>query len=194
VIAQASNAGGIVGQAIPTGTARTTTGIGYDSSTHTITLSIKNKQTFSKYDLNIVKVCGNESLSGAKFNIYDGEKNLIKENAEVNSDGLLQIEDIVVDSLTTDVYFIKETEAPEGYEIIKDKDSTAIVTIKDEKKDDYYLVELINQKVSTAGDEDSAELIVTIITGRDIPNYVLIISGLVILLVSLIIFRKKMKK
>jgi len=91
-------------------------------------------------------------------------------------------------------YRIVEKEAPEGYEIIKDKDSTAIVTIKDEKKDDYYLVELINQKVSTAGDEDSAELIVTIITGRDIPNYVLIISGLVILLVSLIIFRKKMKK
>lgn len=91
-------------------------------------------------------------------------------------------------------YRIVEKEAPEGYEVIKDKDTTAIVTIKDEKKDDYYLVELINQKVSTSGDEDSAELVVTIITGRDIPNYLLITVGLVILLVALVIFRKKIKK
>lgn len=91
-------------------------------------------------------------------------------------------------------YRIVEKEAPEGYEVIKDKDSTAIVTIKDEQKDDYYIVELINQKVSTAGDEDSAELVVTIITGRSIPNYILIITGLVILLGVLIIFRKKIKK
>jgi len=154
VIAQASNAGGIVGQAIPTGTARTTTGIGYDSSTHTITLSIKNKQTFSKYDLNIVKVCGNESLSGAKFNIYDGEKNLIKENAEVNSDGLLQIEDIVVDSLTTDVYFIKETEAPEGYEILVDDYVKVEVTKTWDKENGKYI---IGQSTELAEDTEVVE-------------------------------------
>lgn len=91
-------------------------------------------------------------------------------------------------------YRIVEKEAPEGYEAIEDKDSTAIVTIKDSQKEDYYLVEMIDQKVTKNGSRSSAELIVTIITGRFAPNYVLIISGLAVLLVAALIVRKKLKK
>ena len=91
-------------------------------------------------------------------------------------------------------YRVVEKEAPEGYELIKDKDSTAIVTIKDSDKDDYYLVELINRKSNKSGSESFAELIVTITTGRKIPNYVLIISSLLVLLIIMVILRNKSRK
>lgn len=91
-------------------------------------------------------------------------------------------------------YRFVEKEAPAGYNIIKDKDSTATFTISDKGKDDYYYVQLINHKTKTTGSYDSAELIITIITGRKVINYVLVIGGLVLLLVGAIIIRKKIKK
>ena len=44
------------------------------------------------------------------------------------------------------------------------------------------------------GSYDSAELIVTIITGRKVANYALIIAGLAVLLTLFIILRNKLKK
>lgn len=99
-----------------------------------------------------------------------------------------------VSKLPPGEYRISEKEAPDGYEVIKDKDSKALVTIKDSDKDGYYLVEMIDQKTSKNGSKSFAELIVTIITGRKVPNYVLIISCLVVLLILAIIVRKRMKK
>lgn len=91
-------------------------------------------------------------------------------------------------------YRIAEKEAPEDYELIQDKDSTSLVTIKDSDKAGYYLVEMINQKVNKNGSESSAELVVTITTGRKVLNYVLIISFLSVILIIAIILRKKVKK
>lgn len=91
-------------------------------------------------------------------------------------------------------YRISEKEAPEGFELIEDKDSKALVTIKDSDKGDYYLVEMIDQKINQNGSEASAELVVTITTGRNVPNYVLIISILSVLLILAIILRKRIKK
>ncbi len=91
-------------------------------------------------------------------------------------------------------YRVVEKEAPEGYELIEDKNSTALVTIKDSDADGYYLTEMIDQKVVKIGSRDSAELIVTITTGRKVPNYVLIILGLTAVLVGVILLRKKVKK
>lgn len=91
-------------------------------------------------------------------------------------------------------YRISEKEAPEGFELIEDKDSKALVTIKDSDKGDYYLVEMIDQKVNKNGSKASAELVVTITTGRNVPNYVLIISVLSVLLIIAIILRKRIKK
>ena len=90
-------------------------------------------------------------------------------------------------------YRVVEKEAPEGYELIEDKDSKALVTIKDSYKEQYY-VEMIDQKTNKYGSSSSAELVVTIITGRKILNYAFIISSLIILLVVAIIVRKKFKK
>lgn len=90
-------------------------------------------------------------------------------------------------------YRVVEKEAPEGYEIIEDKDSTATVIIKDDSNG-YYLVQLVNNKISKIGSESSAELIVTITTGRDRINYLLVGGLIVIAIVALIIIRKKIRK
>ena len=77
--------------------------------------------------------------------------------------------------------------------MIKDKDSTAPFTISDASNSDIQ-VNLTNKKAKLEGSSDSAELIVTIITGRKVINYVLVIGGLAVLLVALIILRNKSKK
>lgn len=100
-----------------------------------------------------------------------------------------------IEKLPPGEYRIVEKEAPEGYELIKDKDSTAIVTIKETTNEiGHYFAELINKKAKKSGSEAFAELIVTITTGRKIPNYVLIISILTALLVIVVIIRKKIRK
>lgn len=99
-----------------------------------------------------------------------------------------------ISKLSPGEYRVVEKEAPEGFELIKDKDSKALVTIKDSAKEEYYLVEMIDQKVRKNGSKSSAELVVTITTGRKVPNYILIISALVVLLIIAILIRKKIKK
>ena len=109
---------------------------------------------------------------------------------------------INVRNLPPGEYRFVEKQAPEGYDIIKDKDSNATFTISDkgifgddgDPVTDYYQVKLVNQKTRVSGSYDQAELIVTIITGRKVANYTLIIAGLAVLLTVLIILRKKFKK
>lgn len=124
--------------------------------------------------------------------IYDSNLTEEDENATymiLTNEGIARIT-----KLPPGEYRIVEKEAPEGYELIEDKDSKALVTIKDSDKDGYYLVEMIDQKVNKNGSKSSAELVVTITTGRKVLNYVLIISALSILLIIAIILRKKVKK
>lgn len=94
-------------------------------------------------------------------------------------------------------YRFVEKQAPDGYDAINDKDSTAVFTISnitDSGKNAFYQVSLTNRATKAKGSSDSAELIVTIITGRKVANYTLIIAGLAVLLTVLIIIRKKSKK
>lgn len=128
----------------------------------------------------------------------DGEYSYQKDLDDSEKDATYELKTdngkFLVKNLPPGEYRIVEAEAPEGYELIKDKDSKALVTITDENKDGYYLVEMINYKVNKDGDNAFAELIVTITTGRKVLNYVFIISGLAILLGAVIIIRKKIKK
>lgn len=111
--------------------------------------------------------------------------------------GLLQVKHLPIGE-----YRFVEKQAPDGYDIIKDKDSKATFTISDKgiygsdgkPRTDYYEVRLVNQKTRVEGSYDSAELIVTIITGRRVANYTLIIAGLAVLLTIFIILRNKLKK
>lgn len=134
--------------------------------------------------------------------VYSYVENLSEEIE--NSTYVLETKDGVINvkNLPPGEYRFVEKQAPEGYDIIKDKDSSAVFTISDKGifgKDgkpvtDYYQVKLVNQKTKVEGSYDSAELIVTIITGRKVANYTLIIAGLAVLLTVLIIIRKKSKK
>ncbi len=137
-------------------------------------------------------------IGGSKYkyeiNLTDGRDNATY--VLETKDGTINITDLV-----TGEYRFVEKQAPEGYEPIKDKDSTATFVVsdkgisKDGKSDsDFYQVSLVNHKIKTEGSYDSAELIVTIITGRKVINYVLVIGGLSLLLILFVILRKKFKK
>lgn len=93
--------------------------VGYDEASQKITIAIKNKKTEGSYDLVIEKVdLDNDiKLDGAEFNIYDENMNLIKENVLIEN-GKLKITTMVMNSLKSDVFYIKEVQAPDGYEIL----------------------------------------------------------------------------
>ena len=133
-------------------------------------------------------------LKKVKEGYYTYDSKLTEEDENVSyimeTDGGISF----IDKIPTGEYRVVEKEAPEGYEPIKDKDSTAKIIIKDDSANSYNRVELINKKVSVGGDDASAELIVTITTGRKVLNYVLIFGGLASILIVLIILRKKFKK
>ena len=133
-------------------------------------------------------------LKRVKEGYYTYDSKLTEDDADVSyimeTDGGISF----IDKISTGEYRVVEKEAPEGYEPIKDKDSTAKIVIKDDSSNSYNRVELINKKISVGGDDASAELIVTITTGRKVLNYVLIFGGLASILIVLIILRKKFKK
>lgn len=91
-------------------------------------------------------------------------------------------------------YRIVEKQTPsDEYELVTEDASKALFTIRNSSSD-YVLTEMINRKVSASGSDASAELILTLTTGRKILNYTLIFGGLIILLGILIFIRKKYKK
>ena len=121
--------------------------------------------------------------------VYDSSLTATSDNVILETtDGIINVKGLPVGD-----YRFVEKEAPTGYDAIKDKDSTATFTISDASNSDIQ-VNLTNKKAKLEGSSDSAELIVTIITGRKVINYVLVIGGLAVLLVALIILRNKSKK
>lgn len=137
--------------------------------------------------------------SGAIYSYVD------QEDKNANSDSYIMETDngvINIKNLPQGEYRFVEKEAPDGYDLIKDKDSKATFTISDKgiagsngkNSGNYYQIKLVNKQTKIEGSSDSAELIVTIITGRKVINYVLVIGGLAVLLTILIIIRKKSKK
>lgn len=137
--------------------------------------------------------------SGAIYSYIDQEDKNANSNSYImeTNNGVINIK-----NLPQGEYRFVEKEAPDGYDLIKDKDSKATFTISDkgitekkgENSDNFYQVKLVNKQTKVEGSSDSAELIVTIITGRKVINYVLLIGGLAVLLIVLIIIRKKFKK
>lgn len=118
------NAGGIIGKSNPVGSGVQNAIVQLSEDGHTINMYVKNKKVKAFYDFNIVKAdlskaVGDQTLTGAKFNVYDSEGNLIgDENREVDENGSISIKGIQVNSLTPDIYYVKETEAPAGYKIL----------------------------------------------------------------------------
>lgn len=135
--------------------------------------------------------------SGAIYSYVENQENTNDNSYVLETDnGIINIK-----NLPKGEYRFVEKEAPEGYDFIKDKDSNAkfiindkgITDLKGNSSGNYYLVKLVNKQTKIEGSYDSAELIVTITTGRKVINYLLIISILTILLTILIILRKRKK-
>lgn len=115
--------------------------------------------------------------------------------SETEGEFLFETDDGIayISELPAGKYRIVEKEAPTDYELIEVSDVPEI-TISDEQKDGYYILTLINRKINKYGSDASAELVITITTGRKVLNYVLIVSSLAALLVIAIIIRKRIKK
>lgn len=120
------NAGGLIGKAEPTGYLPANTIATFENDT--ITIYITNESTVDNYFINIKKIekitgtTNAKLLDGAKFNVYKyneetKKKDLIYEDKET-VDGILTIANIPITSLTHDVFYLKETVAPEGYDIL----------------------------------------------------------------------------
>ena len=131
------NAGGLVGVITKPGGASTdNVMVKYSQADARIDVILRNKKTRNgNYKISLFKIDRSnpddvKALDGAKFTVYNENLQPIEglENVTVRDNGL-QIADVVVDTLKSDVFYIKETEAPEGYDILV-KDYVKIVVTK----------------------------------------------------------------
>ena len=125
-----NSAGGLIGVAEPEGGIPQNIIASY--ANQTISIALKNKKIAGRYNIVLEKIEKNGStakyVDGAKFDVYDEDMNILKEyDAQGNvtkeysgievQNGKLEIADLVINSLKPDVYYLKEVEAPEGYDI-----------------------------------------------------------------------------
>lgn len=183
-----------------------------DATTKATSCSISLTNGFSGVEFQKKNEDG-EFIDGGKYSLQKKENNVYKDVLlRANEDGDYEYDNLLttkaddatylittvdgvalIKKLPAGHYRIVEKEAPEGYDIIKDKDVTTLFEIKNSETS-YNLVEMIDRKSNLNGSTSTAELIVTIITGRNVINYGLIIIPLVIILVVLLINRKKVFK
>lgn len=121
--------GGLIGVAAPTGDSDDNIIVEYDSANSTINIAVKNKKNTGKYVIELHKLEKIDgelyTLDGAEFTIYDENMQILTHNGErleavKATNGKLEIADLVIDSLKSDVFYIRETKAPEGYDKIND--------------------------------------------------------------------------
>lgn len=120
ITAKSYNAGGLVGYVSPSGYEFTQIVPDFNTSNQLITLAIKNDSIKNKYQFKIEKVDSEGNLlNGAKFKVLDNNKEVIDGYEEVQvQDGIIEFETTTVENIGTDVYYLKEVQAPEGYEIL----------------------------------------------------------------------------
>ena len=141
--AESYNAGGIIGCVIPNRYELTQVFANYDLDNKIATLAIKNDAIKSKYQFKLEKtdVSGN-LLDGAKFQILDNNKQVIEGMDAVEVDnGVLSLDKTIIDSIGSDVYYLKEVEAPEGYEKLTNQYIKLIISKKWNKENAEYYIE-----------------------------------------------------
>ncbi|MBR2703843.1 MAG: leucine-rich repeat protein [Clostridia bacterium] len=173
VTAKKHNVGGIVGHVEPKGEASAQTVVDMDEN-HVINLYIRNKSTQGKYVLNVfaLDAASNEKvkLAGAKFSIYGANKEAIVENQTVDANGNIKIDNNILNSLVSDVFFIKETEAPEGYEVLV-KDYIMLEVKKTwNAETEKYEISGVSQVVTSMDDVTLSENVIANANGEEIPN------------------------
>lgn len=125
VVAQYYNAGGFVGNAKSEGYSSTLVQTAYDKQNNEISLVVGNKKKDSFYTINLKKLDATANtetlLDGSEFTICDKDKNPIAglENIKLIN-GKLKLDEVEMLDVGTDVYYLKETKAPKGYELIEE--------------------------------------------------------------------------
>ncbi|MBR4261074.1 MAG: leucine-rich repeat protein [Clostridia bacterium] len=144
-------AAGLIGVAEPTGDSMDNIVVEYDAANATINIAVKNKKTSGKYEVVLHKIekLGEDFyvLDGAEFTIYDENMQVLIHNGQqlenvraVN--GKLEIADKIINSLQSDVFYIKETKAPEGYDKINEL-VKIVVTKRWDPVQGKYLVDFV---------------------------------------------------
>lgn len=154
ISAKSYNAGGIIGFIRPEGYTPLLVSANYDSTNQIVSMAVKNERTSGQYSIKIKKIDSQSStlLDGAIFQVLDKNKNIISgyENIKAN-EGILDLGTIEVDSLGTDIYYIKEVQAPLGYsKISNDYIKLNIVKKWDKTKEAYY----IEQNIEIISDQE----------------------------------------
>lgn len=158
-----TNIGGLIGYAEPS--AYSPKNMKATFANDRLTLYVTNKQKVDDYKINIYKIekiAGLENvnmLNGAKFNVYKydfetNEKVLVKENA-IAVDGVIGLDKLPMMSETNDVFYIREVEAPDGYDILVKDDVKVQIIAKWDGVNEKYI---IDPAISLINNIDTDEL------------------------------------
>ncbi len=96
----------------------------------------------------------------------------------------------VILNLPTGLYRIVEKQAPEGYDLLDQDDGPSFSIIE---AGENNIVRMIDTMSTSTGSDDNATLIITISTGRNVRNYFLIISCIILGLGATLFIKRKLK-
>lgn len=112
------NVGGLVGAVYPSKYEDLSVNGGFDETNKTIELVVKNEATTGEYNVNLETILAktNELLPGAKYTVYNSNKEIMPELSNVTlKNGKLKLFTKDIKSLGIDTYYIIENETVSGY-------------------------------------------------------------------------------
>ncbi len=134
------NAGGLVGYVKSTDYNESEINADFNEEDKIITIVIKNKRTSGKYYIELENVDAKTLgiIEGAKYVIYDRDKNVIPGCEEVElSEGKLRVASIDIETLGIDTYYIKEIEPVGGYKRLNDSIKIEVTREWDKENESY---------------------------------------------------------
>ena len=148
------NAGGFIGCVDPDGYEVDTVKASYDKQSNIITVVVKNDSFIGKYKLRLknIDIETLNLIEGSTFDILDENKKIVNGYKGVElKNGELEIATIDINTVGTDVFYLKQITTPSGYEILATKEYIKVIVNKkwDTEKDKYVVevdTEIINKE------------------------------------------------
>ena len=148
------NAGGFIGCVDPDGYEVDTVKASYDKQSNIITVVVKNDSFIGKYKLRLknIDIETLNLIEGSTFDILDENKKIVNGYKGVElKNGELEIATIDINTVGTDVFYLKQITTPSGYEILATKEYIKVIVNKkwDTEKNKYVVevdTEIINKE------------------------------------------------
>ena len=148
------NAGGFIGCVDPDGYEVDTVKASYDKQSNIITVVVKNDSFIGKYKLRLknIDIETLNLIEGSTFDILDENKKIVNGYKGVElKNGELEIATIDINTVGTDVFYLKQITTPSGYEILATKEYIKVIVNKkwDTEKNKYIVevdTEIINKE------------------------------------------------